>query len=268
MAETIGERYLTETRGIPWPDGGWPDCVRFLPDQTVTLKELGADKREISRSFATAGALIVAATLPDGSVTGVQRVYLTADAENLRRDDGDKLKLSLGVLEGAAARLPGPSNGPLLLAEGLETGVSLWVATGHETLVALGSLSNLRPPTDRRVVLCRDDDPQHSPADKALAKRLDEWRAAGCDVVVATPWPERRGDKSDFNDVIRAGGAAAVRARIAAVLDLGPAPPRQWRKAGASSPMLWHSFSPLPTRGASGEAVQVCPVPMNLPHIC
>ena len=226
-ADTIAERYLVETRGIPCPVDGWPDAVRFLPDRTVTLREEGPDGKELRRTVATAGALVLSATLPDGTVRGLQRIYLTADADNLRRSDGGKVKLTLGALEGAAARLPGPSDGPLLLAEGPETGLSVWAATGYETHVALGSLGNLRPQPGRRIVLCRDDDPQHSPADKALARTVTAWREAGADLVVAQPWPDRRGDKSDFNDTIRTGGVDAVRDRIMAALDPGPQAPRR-----------------------------------------
>jgi putative DNA primase/helicase len=43
--------------------------------------------------------------------------------------------------------------------------------------------------------------------------------AAGADVSIATPWPVRRCDKSDFNDVIRAAGTDAVRIRIAMALN-------------------------------------------------
>ena len=99
--------------------------------------------------------------------------------------------------------------------------------TGHETLIALGSLSRLPCVAGRRVVLCRDDDRQHSPADKALIRTLACWRKAGIGVVVASPWPERRWDRSDFNDLIRQSGSSAVRDRIDAALRPGPTPPRR-----------------------------------------
>jgi putative DNA primase/helicase len=226
-AYTIADRYLVETRGIPRPADGWPEAVQFLPDRTVTRREEAPDGKELRRTVATAGALVLSATLPDGTVRGLQRIYLTADADNLRRSDGGKVKLTLGVLEDAVARLPGPPDGPLLVAEGPETGLSVWAASGYETHVALGSLGNLRPQLGRSIVLCRDDDPQHSPADKALMRTLTAWREAGVDLVVAQPWPDRRGDKSDFNDVLRASGVDAVRDRIMVALDPGPQAPRR-----------------------------------------
>ncbi len=190
---TLGEKYLVETRKIPRPAGGWPSNVFRYHDS----------KR----------ALIVAATTADGTVQGVQRIFLTRDAQNLRNRDGQKIKLSLGTLTGAWARLPGDPAGPLLLAEGPETGLSVWAATGAETRLSIGPIIRHEPPIGRPVVVCRDDDAADEPLNKALAA----WRGTGADVTVATPWPERRRDKTDFNDVIQAGGAEAVRARIPGV---------------------------------------------------
>ena len=56
--------------------------------------------------------------------------------------------------------------------------------------------------------------PLQSPADKALTRALARWQQTGADVRVVTPWAERRGDRSDFNDVLQSGGDDAVRARI------------------------------------------------------
>ena len=107
---------------------------------------------------------------------------------------------------------------PLLLTEGPETGLSVWLATGYETFIALGAMSNHQPPPNRVVVVCRDDDPLQSAADKGLTRALTAWRQGDADVRIATPWPERRGDRSDFNDVLQVGGGAAVRARIEAAI--------------------------------------------------
>src|SRR5262249_32917750 len=100
-----------------------------------------------------------------------------------------------------SASMPG-CNPPILIADGPETALSVWCATGHETWAALRSLSGLTLPADRPVAVCRDDDPAQSPADKALHKSMAAWRASGIDFRVATPWPIRRGDRTDFNDTI------------------------------------------------------------------
>lgn len=198
LGGTAGERYLVETRGIPAPAISWPDAIRWHPGHR---------------------AVVAVATTADGTIQAVQRIHLTADGQKVGKDEVERrrlvaVKASRGVMDGAAVRLPGDPAGPLLLAEGPETGLSVWAATGHETWIALGSIAKLVLPAGRRIVVCRDDDPRFSPADKKLVKTLREWREQGFKAVVALPWPKRRGDKSDFNDALRADGIEAVRQRI------------------------------------------------------
>jgi len=200
IAGTLGERYLVDTRRIPAASGGWPGMA--------------------ARYHATLQAIILAATRDDGVVQAVQLVRLGADGG--KADDGRPQKLSYGPQDGAMVRLPGDPTGPLLVAEGPETGLSVWRATEAETWVSLGAMAKAELPLGRRVVICADDDPRRAEKGKSanVAKQLGQavarWRRAGVDVVVAYPWPIRRGDKSDFNDTLKAEGIEAVRARIEA----------------------------------------------------
>jgi len=196
IAGTVAERYIRETRRIPVET--WPETVRFDPVEN---------------------ALVVMGTDDDGALCGVQLVRLTAAATKIP-DGGPKLvKQSYGAFDGAAVHLPGSEHGPVILAEGPETGLSVWAATGYETRIALGSMSKLSPPAGRRAVLALDDDKADAPSRRALRTAQREWRETGRDVVEAHPWETRRGDKSDFNDVIRQAGPVAVRARINLVVD-------------------------------------------------
>jgi putative DNA primase/helicase len=183
------------TRAIPRPATGWPDAVIRYHSGTASL--------------------ILAGTDTFGEVRFVQRIRLTIDG----RKAGRTPKLTFGVMANAFVRLPGPTDGPLLLAEGPETALSVWAATRYSTLASIGSITWHTPPVNRRVVICRDDDRLQSPADRALKPAMTSWHGAGIDAVIATPWEVRRQDRSDFNDVIQAGGINAVRARIAAALD-------------------------------------------------
>lgn len=88
---TLGETYLTATRGLPRPAAGWPACLGWHQAKRM---------------------LIAALTLPDGTVQAVHRVYLRVDGTNRRGRDGEKLKLSLGPMDGAAIRLPAWGNSP------------------------------------------------------------------------------------------------------------------------------------------------------------
>ncbi|MEJ0020707.1 MAG: toprim domain-containing protein [Acetobacteraceae bacterium] len=203
---TVGERYLIDVRKIPAPSRGWPEAVRFHRN---------------TRS------LILAATTADDTVRAVQMVRLTPSARVVQREDGGKLKITRGSFAGVAVRLPShQAAGALLLAEGPETGLSVWRATGCETWVLCGSMSRIDAgmlPRGRMVIVCADDDllnhpdPRKLAAARALAKAVQAWRAAGVWLAVATPSVERRQDKSDFNDLLQASGLAAVRARLVAI---------------------------------------------------
>ena len=191
----------------------------------MSFVETGPDGEDVLRTIATAGAVIVCATTATGVLQAVQRIYLDHDAQNLRRDDAkrSKIKLTAGTFApmddgtgGAVVRLPGLPDGVVLHAEGAETALSLWVATGYETRITLGNIIGAELASDRVNVICRDDDREGSAADTLLCNALARWRDRGAAVVIATPWPDRRGDRSDFNDTIRAGGIGAVRARIEA----------------------------------------------------
>jgi putative DNA primase/helicase len=212
LAGTVGESYLVDQRGIPVPLRGWPARARF---------------HRGTRS------LILAATDAAGTVRAVQMVRLTPSARAAKRSDGSKIKLSRGALAGVAVRLPGPADGPLLLAEGPETGLSVWRATWHETWIALGSMTRIVPPASRVVVVCADDDllnhpdPRKVAAARALAKAVRGWQAIGVWLAVATPSAQRRQDKSDFNDLLQVAGVTAVSMRVGEAIEACAAERRQ-----------------------------------------
>jgi putative DNA primase/helicase len=221
LSGTLGENYLMAHRGIPAPALGWPEAVRF---------------------HSASRALIVAATTDDGTVQAVQRVLLTEDGRKIGRDAAQRLypptaKVTGGVTEGAAVRLPGQPGGPVLLAEGPETGLSLWAATGIETWIALGSIKRLQPEPGRRIIVGRDDDARYSPAERAVTGAMHDWRKAGCDVVGITPWRVRRYDGSDFNDALRAEGPGAV--RDAAMRSLNPRSGASARPRESADAIRW-----------------------------
>jgi hypothetical protein len=203
LAGTLGEKYLVAIRGIPVPAGGWPDCIRWH-----------AGKR----------CVVFAATNDAGEMQAVHCIYLAANGRNVINPDGRKRKLTYGPRKRplAVVRLPARDgfglSDPLQRAEGCETGLSAWSATGYETWCLLGPLFQSDPPAGRRVVDLCDDHPAGDNIDRAYRATLAEWREAGINVNPAPPWEVRRGDKSDFNDVlVEAGveaGLEAVRRRI------------------------------------------------------
>jgi Toprim domain len=193
---SLGESYLTKTRKIPRPLGGWPHAVRYHQGHR---------------------ALMIASTDDYGEVVGVQLVYLTPDG---KKDTarGYRGKQTFGAVSQGAGRLPG--SGPeLVVAEGPETALSIWVATGREVWCAFGSVSRLDLPIGRPVIIALDDDQRNAPSLQSVRKALSRWRGEGRIVTSITPWPVRRYDKTDFNDLIKESGAAAVRQRFDNVLN-------------------------------------------------
>ena len=195
VADTLGAVYLATIRGFPTPADGWAADIRF---------------HEPSR------ALILAARDASGEVQFVHRVFLTNTADNVRDIHGRKKKITIGPMDGATFRLPGGLFGTVLHAEGAETAIAAWLATGHETHCRFSAVGDAaRPEQHRTNIVLVDDDPANHPTEQALDRALPRWLAAGFEVDFAYPWPERRFDKSDFADVLATIGAEAVRERIA-----------------------------------------------------
>jgi putative DNA primase/helicase len=230
LCDTVGEHYLN-SRGIIQPADGWPKFVAFSPETHVSFDDENPGGWVPRRTVKCAGAVLLAAAGADGKVYGIQRIYLGSGGANIRDSRGNKIKITNGAPKNnnAVVRLPGDNQKPLMLAEGPETGLSIWTATGCETWIALGGMNHHEPPTGRPVIACRDDDAQQSPADKSFNRAIARWRRAGVDIRIATPWSERRFDKSDFNDVLIRSGAEEVRNRIDMAIDPRPVGERQIR---------------------------------------
>lgn len=216
-------RYLTETRGIPEPAGGW-----------------GGDFRSTSE-----GDLLVVAWDNDGRLAGGQLVKLEdrdgTVVKGTFAELGGKAKKSMGRPSRGVATLPGVRPSVVVIAEGPETGASLHAATGYTTLVMLGGMPNVERALEQLakveretavIVLALDDDAladdyeaevvdgeivevanakmQRSNSTKLFRSLLSR----GWDVRRVYPWPVRRYDKSDFNDALRERGAEYLSERV------------------------------------------------------
>jgi phage/plasmid primase-like uncharacterized protein len=194
---TPGDVYL-RSRGIE-PET-WPNPIRWHRD----------------------GYLVFAVTDPSGRVHAVQRIWVNSDGTP-KLKDGKKIKRSRGPRYGRTVILPGVPNGPICIAEGPETGLSVWYATGYETRISLGiheSVDMEQIPADREIILCRDDDPDKKNKRKNQKQKVQELRRTHT-VKEVFPHHLRVGDKSDFNDVLTTYGKDALAERIKTVL-VGP----------------------------------------------
>lgn len=160
-------------------------------------------------------ALVVWGTDEAGQRQGGQRILINADGT---RAQCDVAKPAFGALAGYPARFPARiDSNRLIAAEGPETALSLWLATGVETWALFGAsfFSRAPFPTDRPVVLAPDQDAPDSKAGRAFWRSVIHHALRGCELWIAMP-PEPPGSKKDFNDTHLRAGLMAVQDAVAA----------------------------------------------------
>lgn len=182
---SLGESYL-RARGIITP---LPETLRFHPNcWHPTAKRFPA----------------VVARVERGAYFAVHRTYLRTDG--LGKADAEPAKAMLGPTSGGAVRLS-EGYGPLVVCEGIETGLSLLSGLLRRSVTVLAALSTsgMRaldlPPIPGKLTIASDGDEPGRAAGHALAVRATAlgWGAS------LLPAPEGR----DWNDVLAAAGAAA-----------------------------------------------------------
>jgi putative DNA primase/helicase len=144
---TLADIYLRQHRSIE--AAIWPDAALGFADAATV-------RRGTDWLWWRWPALVVRATDVAGTVTGVQLIALKEDGSAVPHwAHNGKLKLSYGRLRDAAVRLPGDDRA-LLLAEGPETALSCWWATGIATWSNLGAIARAPldgVPLDRLIVV-------------------------------------------------------------------------------------------------------------------
>lgn len=180
-------QYYLQRRGISAPV---PNCLRFRPN-----------------AFNGYGALVAFAADDEGNILAVQQIYLTNDGHKAPVDIVKRTNKAVdNWAEKAVVRFPGKA--PIIIAEGVETALSIWQATGQETWACLG-ISNIRSaplPKKAAVIVARDGDIEGSKADNQIKRAIAHLQTRGMSVSVATP-PEGK----DFNDLLLTDGEEAVR---------------------------------------------------------
>ncbi|WP_405403618.1 toprim domain-containing protein [Paracoccus sp. Ld10] len=182
---TIAETYLRH-RGITCP---LPGTLRFHPECW----------HPTARRFPAMVALVEG--LPRAAI---HRTYLRADGTG--KADAEPAKAMQGATRGGAVRLT-EAQGPLVVAEGIETALSLSSgllrapATVWAALSAPGIAALRLPDRPHRLTVAADGDPVGQAAATALAERA----AALGWTVSLLPAPLGR----DWNDVLTTKGASA-----------------------------------------------------------
>ena len=201
---TVAEAYL-RTRGI----ADLRNCanLRFHPRCWYR----GDEDDPTDRQRDAWPALIAAVRDGDGTLTGINRTWLSPDGQD--KAPVSTPRRAMGNLLGHGVRF-GVASDVLAVGEGIETMVSLRQATPTLPMIAGLSANHLAalllPSTVRRLYLVRDDDAAGRGAVASLAGRAQE---AGIETV---PLDARLGD---LNDDLRLLGrnelAAGMRAQLA-----------------------------------------------------
>ena len=133
---------------------------------------------------------------PSPEVIGIHRTYLAPDGTG--KLSHEQSKMMLGHVRGGAVQLAAAGEA-LAITEGIETALSVQIATGLPTWACLstgGMQSVALPDTVREVIICADHDPPGLKAARLAAERI---AGAGKRVRIATP-PQTG---NDFNDLLK-----------------------------------------------------------------
>ena len=190
LTDSPADVYLRERGLEPGPDG-WPPSLRYHP----ALKH--------SYTGLLLPSLVAAITIwPGRNVVGVHRTFLRADGKG--KAPVTSPKMMIGRCGSGAVRLA-PAEPELVLAEGVETGLSVQQATNKPVWVTL-STSGLRsvilPPEVETVIIAADAD---EPGEEAAQKAAKRFLAEGRTVKIARP-PKGM----DFNDLLQVPPGVAV----------------------------------------------------------
>jgi phage/plasmid primase-like uncharacterized protein len=139
---------------------------------------------------------------PSQEVVGVHRTFIEANGSG--KALVTQQKMMLGPCAGGAVRLTAATE-ELVLAEGIETALSVWQVTGKPTWACLstsGLEAVILPPDVRMVLIAADGDQR---GEEAALKAADRFVAEGRRAKIARPpWG------MDFNDLLRSDGLATL----------------------------------------------------------
>ena len=196
---TLAELYLREHRGIT---GKLPDSLRYHTG--IYLHDL---KKRIP-------ALIIIAKNAAGKTQAIQTLFL--DRETANKANIESNKRITGPIKGALVTLQEGNyrNSPTLIAEGVETALSLKMAAKDAHIKATLGVSNYLniPPAQvsQKVIFCLDNDGAGSMSEKTAIKGMQRLVEAGKTVFYNQP------DilKTDYNDSVKAGNLNDIKAKI------------------------------------------------------
>jgi hypothetical protein len=185
------------------------DRIRFRRLSRENLLKMGVKESNIPSTPVV--AIVLRATNAQDDTTAVQQI-LTTQGKRIDKvmPDFGPAKLTNGDLTGSAVKLGGNLPDMVQMAEGPETGLSIFAATGKPTWITLGTSNYTTiqlPTTVQTMIVASDMEPSGTGLASAL-RAAQHWDKMGVPKVgIAIPPKTNDGD---FNDTIQAFGSAAV----------------------------------------------------------
>jgi hypothetical protein len=197
----LAEQYLREHRGIVLEK--WPKSFRFHP-------AIYSRANEVIKP-----ALLVIAKDKEDTIRAVQAIFL--DERTGAKANVKVSKQTWGILgEGVSVDIGNAQDkrSPIYLAEGPETGLSIYAAMPQAHVKVVLSISNFKnidsKTVNQPIVLCLDNDGNNPQTQKLIHFVAEKLLAEGKQVWVAKPDEVGK----DYNDLLEEKGIGAVRAHI------------------------------------------------------
>lgn len=217
IANSLAEIYLKKHRGIS--DHSNLQDVRFWPvgSKWDKLNEAGELVREVNKI----PVWVIAARNSQMEITAVQRVYLDNNTGN-KNQFMKAAKLSCGVIKGSAGVIQkGAPNGRVYIAEGPETAASIAIADPKASVLVSFSVSNMHNLAElvkrfkpSEVIIAADNDGQAAHTKNTTEKAAEVLNKAQLNTRVIYPDALNGRDKTDWNDVLKHQGIAAVKEQL------------------------------------------------------
>ncbi len=208
---TPAEAYLRNERGIK---GELSESLRYLPPKSsFTYGE--------KKPYVKTGALVSIAKTLDGNTKAIQLTYLTSEGKRCVDDKGKKfIKATYGSPTGAFVELQkGDSKSPIILAEGVETALSVketGLKGSYYCSLGIANIDNLDV-KGRDIIIAGDWDGNKetkSWKQTEKAKVVLEEKGNRVQIILPVETAKNSDKKLDFNDLLTSGGVKSIQSLI------------------------------------------------------
>jgi hypothetical protein len=184
LENTPIEKYLREHRVIK--NAELPASIKYHPNLYHSATGLKFP------------AMVAVVQNIDGEIMGLHRTYLDPITNN--KADIKPNKMMLGNISGGAVKLSGALFAPLIVCEGIETGLSILEAVNYPVwaLLSAANFENVIPPPITQIssiIIAADNDDAGTKAAEKLATKL---ALQGYAIKICTPTYA-----NDFNDLLK-----------------------------------------------------------------